>query len=598
MKTLLRLVQNELIKVFRQISWKILIALLLIAAAAVPPLLKSLLPTYRERVTDNQAYYDSIAEEYEASEKSTVEGQYLKSRMELYKFVLDNNAVTDGWKSSIFWELERYYNTEKALELIDQGKSPEEVLSKGGNTLLELRRDGQEIFFLKEIDRIPSDRSNGRHFMTWTSNDFTRYYEYVPVNTGDVSAYKESVRRSAEKYKKLLLADKVEYADLVLKDLDKKINSLQSDIKNLENEYKKDSAKMGDYYSAQNQLIALNAQRQALEKFKTSSPENENWIFKSIQTLGSDAINYQSYVPKNKESFKTLSGDYDFSLQMGGNRLMTFNTYEEYLAFISDKREDYKAAVQTLLYSVQHEIPTDFDNVEIIRLRKSAQWSFTADLYLVMFLSIFLASTIMSSEYSSGSIRLLLIRPVSRWKILLSKLLTVVIFCIGSLALSFTITALSSQIAIGGKIFTMPYLTASSSGVTEISPLLYIIKNALIDGTSMFLAVILGFVLSLIIKRGVVSVAVGIAIFAFGQLIANISMYVVGYAGIVRYTLIPYLMNMQSIRYELIEHVLNNGAYFSDAGIFLGMGLTVVAIHTLLLIALSFWVFNKQQVKN
>ena len=40
---MIRLLQNELIKVFRQISWKILIALLLIAAATVPVFLKSLI---------------------------------------------------------------------------------------------------------------------------------------------------------------------------------------------------------------------------------------------------------------------------------------------------------------------------------------------------------------------------------------------------------------------------------------------------------------------------------------------------------------------------------------------------------------------------
>ena len=319
-----------------------------------------------------------------------------------------------------------------------------------------------------------------------------------------------------------------------------------------------------------------------MEKFKVCSPENENWIFAAIETLGGRLASNQDiasrYAPQDREYFKTLSGGYDFMISAGGNRLITFGSYEDYLSYMQNKRNDFLTAVQTLLYSVEHEIPNDRSNTTAIRYRKAVEESFTADLYLVMFLCIFLASTIMSGEYSSGSIRLLLIRPVARWKILLSKLLTVVIFC--------------------SEPLTVPYLTATAASATETAPMLCIVKNMLIDSTSMFLAVMLAFTISLLIKRGVVSVALGIAIFAFGQALAKLSLFVVGYVGIVRYTLIPYLMNMQNIRYEPLNQVLTHEMYFSDGAIYVGTGLIVIGIHIALLTVLSFMIFNKRQVKS
>ena len=592
---MIRLLQNELIKVFRQISWKILIALLLIAAATVPVFLKSLIPDPAAFVMDNQENYDSAVKDYEAADPSSVQGQYLKACMERAEFVLDSNIKTGGWRFSAYSDFCQNHNTEKALELIDQGKSPDEVVHSFGLSNLEYYND--TLYFTKQTD--------GRNSSTDTiisSNGIETYYETVPVNMKEISYYKELARSFTEKYKKLLLADKVEYSDLILSDLNKSIIKLKAEISDLEKEYKKDGGKMHEYYIAQNRLVALNAQAKALEKFKVCSPENENWIFAAIETLGGRLASNQDiasrYAPQDREYFKTLSGGYDFMISAGGNRLITFGSYEDYLSYMQNKRNDFLTAVQTLLYSVEHEIPNDRSNTTAIRYRKAVEESFTADLYLVMFLCIFLASTIMSGEYSSGSIRLLLIRPVARWKILLSKLLTVVIFCVGGLIITFGITAVSSLIAMGSEPLTVPYLTATAASATETAPMLCIVKNMLIDSTSMFLAVMLAFTISLLIKRGVVSVALGIAIFAFGQALAKLSLFVVGYVGIVRYTLIPYLMNMQNIRYEPLNQVLTHEMYFSDGAIYVGTGLIVIGIHIALLTVLSFMIFNKRQVKS
>lgn len=189
--------------------------------------------------------------------------------MERAEFVLDSNIKTGGWRFSAYSDFCQNHNTEKALELIDQGKSPDEVVHSFGLSNLEYYND--TLYFTKETD--------GRNSSTDTiisSNGIETYYETVPVNMKEISYYKELARSFTEKYKKLLLADKVEYSDLILSDLNKSIIKLKAEISDLEKEYKKDGGKMHEYYIAQNRLVALNAQAKALEKFKVCSPENEN----------------------------------------------------------------------------------------------------------------------------------------------------------------------------------------------------------------------------------------------------------------------------------------------------------------------------------
>ncbi|MCM1298622.1 MAG: hypothetical protein NC228_03555, partial [[Eubacterium] siraeum] len=194
--------------------------------------------------------------------------------------------------------------------------------------------------------------------------------------------------------------------------------------------------------------------------------------------------------------------------------------------------------------------------------------------------------------------RLLLIRPVSRWRILLSKLMTVIIFCLVLMTVTFSLTFLSSGIVFGGEMFSVPDLIYGGEAVREISAALNTVKCALLDSTSMILAVILAFFLSLIIKNGIVSMALGIALFAFGELLARVSLYVGGYVGIVRYTLFPYMMNMQNIRYEPLDRLLSREISFADGGIYVSMGLIVIGVHVALLIFLSFAAFNRQQIKS
>lgn len=79
-------------------------------------------------------------------------------------------------------------------------------------------------------------------------------------------------------------------------------------------------------------------------------------------------------------------------------------------------------------------------------------------LFLPMIIVV-LAVDIVSSEHSEGTIKLLLTRPIRRWKVLTSKLLTLLLFISLAVVLSLFMAYLISGVVFGYRGWDMPVLT-------------------------------------------------------------------------------------------------------------------------------------------
>ncbi|MCE7791194.1 ABC transporter permease [Salipaludibacillus sp. CUR1] len=100
----------------------------------------------------------------------------------------------------------------------------------------------------------------------------------------------------------------------------------------------------------------------------------------------------------------------------------------------------------------QHELYTYHLEEEIEPLNSSHRWHFIVNNpqfvnFLTMF-TVIIAAGIIAGEHSNGTIKLLLIRPVKRWKILLSKWLAAMVFSLVMLA-----ALIISSVAAGFLIF-------------------------------------------------------------------------------------------------------------------------------------------------
>ena len=105
-------------------------------------------------------------------------------------------------------------------------------------------------------------------------------------------------------------------------------------------------------------------------------------------------------------------------------------------------------------------------------------WSFVGDasnmILLVGMFSIIIAGGIVASEFNWGTIKLLLIRPIDRGKILVSKYMAVIAFSLILLSASFVFSALMGLILFGTPDSMAPYLNYYKGNITEQNTVLHL----------------------------------------------------------------------------------------------------------------------------
>lgn len=578
---MLKLIQNEFIKIFGQLGWRITVPIILVIAAAVPPIMRSMIPEYN--ISDSYCspleYYKS---EYENAESGTAEKEYYKSAMDIENFYIDNNIDRIGWRRDYAHIYERGVNTLRALKLINEGLDiyeTAEVFRDNSNLAVYSDENGNPEVYIEIFSQ--ADYINGSYS-----------YEAFPLNAESISEYIKREEEIVGFMEKRLLADKSEYADIKKEETKKRLEEEKVILAETEEEYKNGGERL-DYEASRNRCEVLELIIRCWEGFKKCDKENENWIHDEICSEMETILGHAEYFAVNgKENFP----DGKYTVASGGNLSLSFGTYEKYTEqYAEPKRADYILAAKTVLYSIENQIPLNPDRTSV---KGQLEYSVNIDVYVVMFFCIFLASVIMSSEYGSGAIRLLVIRPRARWKLLLSKLLTVGIFGTVMLTVSASISFLSTVIAFGWGDLDVPYIEAFAGEITHVQPLLYTLKNAMINSLSMFCIAALAFLLSLMIKKGAFSVAVSILLYSFGYTIANVSWYTLEYIPFLRYTVIPYFMNLGAIRYTALQRALHIGSLSVDYGLTIEAGVIITLLTAVVLLLISFIVFDRQQIKN
>ncbi len=131
----------------------------------------------------------------------------------------------------------------------------------------------------------------------------------------------------------------------------------------------------------------------------------------------------------------------------------------------------------------------------------------------IMFVGLFaiiVAASIVASEFSWGTIKLLLIRPISRTKILLSKYVTVLLFGTFLLAILFTVSLILGFILFGTDGNSV-HLAFVDGKVVEQSIVGYLIKTYFLRTIDVFMMSTMAFMISAVFRSS--SLALGISLF-------------------------------------------------------------------------------------
>ncbi|WP_027409551.1 ABC transporter permease [Anoxybacteroides tepidamans] len=149
-------------------------------------------------------------------------------------------------------------------------------------------------------------------------------------------------------------------------------------------------------------------------------------------------------------------------------------------------------------------------------LQSNTFWGYlvnSADIIsLVTLFTIIVAAGSVASEFSWGTIKMLLIRPASRAKILLSKYIAALLFAVCMLGLLFLVSAVASAILFGIETIREPYLAYQNGTVVEKNMVIYVLQAYALNCADLVMMATFAFMISAVFRNQ--SLAIGLATFS------------------------------------------------------------------------------------
>ncbi|MCQ2472389.1 MAG: ABC transporter permease [Clostridia bacterium] len=569
------LIKNEIIKTGKSGFIRVALCFILMICILLPVGSYAIRSIEAERVPND---YDSMI----ADEPSQVGKKYYGTEKEAEKFFADNKIDEYG-----DWRYDEYYTTLQSLSM--------------HKAVLELKKQGidekavENFFMYEELNAEMTFDEKTATAMSTEDN----YKSVFELEDDEVEAKLKEADKMIEQCKNFILtADVKDFYKNKLANRQIDYNTAKTAVTNAEkalstspeNEKKKYELDM-----AKAQLDAMELSLWGAKYVFDNNVEYGSWQYKTVvDIINCIADSYTSYVIMPKSEFSK-----------GGEKL-AFKSYEDYAEHMEKSKKAVDDTIAITKYSLENNVPLPEE------MDDSARLNFIDDvnsvMCLVCILMVAIAGTTMFNEYSSGSIRLLLIRPKSRGKILMSKLLTVVFYGIVSAVAVIAILMALDGTLHSDKDFTVPYLLMKGGKIIEIPTLLFVAEKTAVKLFSSFVIVACVFLISALFnKGGIFAIAAGSGAMCLTYPVMMICAELnINFKGLLTYTVLPYLdlskymgnsvANFAYDNFSMINEVFGGESARLQFNPYLGA--VIAAFHIALFLGIAFYGFKKKQIKN
>ncbi|WP_038090782.1 ABC transporter permease subunit [Tumebacillus flagellatus] len=242
----------------------------------------------------------------------------------------------------------------------------------------------------------------------------------------------------------------------------------------------------------------------------------------------------------------------------------------------TDRKPRLEARVKLNQYHLDHNIPPTDQTLWGNMLKASS---------LVMVVTVFtviIAAESVAGEFSGGTIKMLLIRPTSRSKILLSKYLSTLVFSVLLFVILFISAFVVSGALQGFQDVGVPYVYASSDGILHESNIIQqAVSTYLYSSVQMIMIVTLAFMISTVFRSSSIAIALSLVTMFGGSSIAG------------------FLAQYNWAKYYLFENT-DLTQYLTGTpmipGMTLGFSVTVLIVYFLVFNVLAWVVFKRRDV--
>lgn len=201
---------------------------------------------------------------------------------------------------------------------------------------------------------------------------------------------------------------------------------------------------------------------------------------------------------------------------------------------------------------------------------------------------IMVSATIVSDEFNKGTIKLLLVKPYSRTKILLAKFLTTVIMTIFIIAITILMQVLIGGILFGFDSLSLPVIeyNFNTNSIQSINIFVYLGIQTLAQLPMIILLSTLAFAISTIFSNSALAIIISLLGYMANSVINQLAiMYNLGF--------MKYFVTMN---WDLSQYLFG-GLPYMEGMTFIGSFLISIA-YFLILIIPTILIFKKRNIKN
>ncbi len=458
-------------------------------------------------------------------------------------FMIFSNIMTKNTNNVLY---SQYYYSGQTLTFLQEeleGLDPEKASD------MEMYIDIKSQI---ELYELMGEYENGSWQQEIISENLSGYfkekcmYEYGAKK--DSQKAQEAQNKIDEIKQKLDSDDWKYFAQLELQQATEKLANIEEQIKNTEDK---------------KALLSLNQEKENALIDKTIA---EYRINKNIK-YGQDYLNQ-------------ALDDYKYSAQ----QILRYENSEKELTY--DEKKAYNSTLE-IRESCKYMIENKVD-LNKMNLNKNLEYFFDNYGIFAIAIIIMIAGTIMSEEFNKGTIKLLLVKPYSRTKILLSKFITVMLMVI------FVVLIMGiMQLLVGGVVFGFDSLSEpvvaynfNTNSLQEINVFVYFLTQFLAQLPIFILLATLAFALGTIFTNS----ALAITISLLGYIAANIiNQLAISYN-------IKFLEYFVTMNWDLSQYLFGNLPNME------GMTMTfsiITCIAYFLIMIISTWIiFKKKNIKN
>lgn len=251
-------------------------------------------------------------------------------------------------------------------------------------------------------------------------------------------------------------------------------------------------------------------------------------------------------------------------------------------------KEWRRALVQQLQYYLDHDINPESPNAVTFTRR----FMDNAVTLFIPLMVLAIASDLVSSERSTGTIKMLLTRPVRRWRILFAKLASLTLYVSLIMITTVLLCYLISGLVFGYKGWGEPVFVGfqvqgaevDTSGVHAVTQGVYLLMQSGLIWFSAMVVAIIALMVSVLVRSTAASFVTMMATIIAGTILANMAS---------SWQSAKYLFN---VNLELSSYL--RGTPPPIDGMTLGFSLAVLGVWGVAALIVSFTVFTKQDILN